>query len=33
MFADAATEDFSRDRLDHMIDLRQPLVVLASCLP
>ena len=30
MFADAATEDFFRARLDHMIDLRQPLVVLAS---
>ena len=33
MFADAATEDFFRARLDHMIDLRQPLVVLASRLP
>lgn len=33
MFADAATEDFFRARLDHMIDLRQPLAVLASRLP
>ena len=33
MFADAATADFFRARLDHMIDLRQPLVVLASRLP
>ena len=33
MFADAATEDFFRARLDHMIDLRQPLVVLASRMP
>ena len=33
MFTDATTEDFFRARLDHMIDLRQPLVVLASRLP
>lgn len=33
MFADAATADFFRARLDHMIDLRQPLVVLASRMP
>ena len=33
MFADAATEDFFRARLDHMIDLRHPLVVLASRMP
>ena len=30
MFADAAAEDFFRARLDHMIDLRHPLAVLAS---
>lgn len=33
MFADAATEDFFRARLDHMVDLRHPLVVLASRMP
>ncbi len=33
MFADAATEDFFRARLDHMIDLRHPLVVLTSRMP
>lgn len=33
MFADTATEDFFRARLDHMIDLRHPLVVLASRMP
>ncbi len=33
MFADAATEDFFRARLDPMIDLRHPLVVLASRMP
>ena len=33
MFADAATEDFFCARLDHMIDLRHPLVVLASRMP
>ena len=33
MFADAATADFFHARLDHMIDLRQPLVVLASHMP
>ncbi len=33
MFADAAAEDFFRARLDHMIDLRHPLVVLASRMP
>ena len=33
MFSDAATEDFFRARLDHMIDLRHPLVVLASRMP
>jgi hypothetical protein len=27
------TADFSRSRLDQMIDLRHPLVVLASCMP
>ena len=33
MFADAATEDFFRARLDHMIDLRHPLAVLSSRMP
>jgi IS5 family transposase len=33
MFADAATEDFFGARLDHMIDLRYPLAVLASRMP
>ncbi len=27
MFADAATEDFFRARLDHMVDLRHSLAV------
>ena len=33
MFADAATEDFFRARLDHMIDLRHSLAVLTSRMP
>ena len=33
MFADAASDDFFRARLDHMIDLRQSLAVLASRMP
>jgi IS5 family transposase len=33
MFADAATDDFFRARLDHMIDLCHSLVVLASRMP
>jgi transposase, IS5 family len=33
MFACPATDDFYRARLDHMIDLRQTLVVLASQMP
>jgi IS5 family transposase len=33
MFADAATDDFFRARLDHMIDLRHSLAVLASHMP
>lgn len=33
MFTDAATEDFFRVRLDHMIDLRHALEVLASRMP
>jgi IS5 family transposase len=33
MFTDAATEDFFRARLDHMIDLRHSLAVLASRMP
>lgn len=33
MFVCPATEDFFRLRLDHMIDLRHPLAVLASRLP
>ena len=33
MFACAATEDFFSARLDHMIDLRHPLAVLASRMP
>lgn len=32
-FACPASDDFSRPRLDHMIDLRHPLVVLASRMP
>ena len=33
MTAWSATVDFFRGRLDHMIDLRSPLVILASRLP
>jgi IS5 family transposase len=33
MFADAATDDFLRARLDHMIDLRHSLAVLTSRMP
>jgi len=33
MFCDTATEDFFRARLDHMLDLGQPLPVLASRMP
>jgi IS5 family transposase len=33
MFSDAATEDFFRARLDHMIDLRHSLAVLSSRMP
>jgi IS5 family transposase len=33
MFACPATDDFFRSRIDHMIDLRHPLVVLASRMP
>ena len=33
MFSDAATDDFFRARLDHMIDLRHSLAVLASRMP
>ena len=33
MFADAATDDFYRARLDHTIDLRHSLAVLASRIP
>lgn len=33
MFACPATEDFFRSRIDHMIDLRHPLAVLASRMP
>ena len=32
-FARPATADFSRPRIDHMIDLRHPLAVLASRMP
>jgi IS5 family transposase len=32
-FARPATDDFSRSRIDHMIDLRHPLAVLASRMP
>ena len=32
-FACSATEDFFRSRIDHMIDLRHPLAVLASRMP
>ncbi len=33
MFACPATDDFSSSRIDHMIDLRHPLAVLASRMP
>ena len=33
MCADAATEDFLRARLDHMVDLRHSLAVLVSRMP
>lgn len=33
MYACAATDDFFRSRIDHMIDLRHPLAVLASRMP
>ena len=33
MFACAATDDFFRSRIDHMIDLRHPLAMLASRMP
>ena len=33
MFACPATDDFFRSRIDHMIDLRHPLAVLASRMP
>ena len=33
MFACAATDDFFRSRIDHMLDLRHPLAVLASRMP
>ena len=33
LFACAATDDFFRSRIDHMIDLRHPLAVLASRMP
>ncbi len=33
IFACPATEDFFRSRIDHMIDLRHPLAVLASRMP
>jgi IS5 family transposase len=33
VFSDAATDDFFRARLDHMIDLRHSLAVLASRMP
>ena len=33
IFACSATEDFFRSRIDHMIDLRHPLAVLASRMP
>ena len=33
MFACPATDDFFRSRIDHMIDLRHPLSVLASRMP
>nr|WP_226858556.1 hypothetical protein [Diaphorobacter aerolatus] len=33
MFACPATDDFFRSRIDHMIDVRHPLAVLASRMP
>ncbi|MCW5230482.1 hypothetical protein [Verminephrobacter eiseniae] len=33
MFACPATDDFFRSRIDHMIDLRHPLAVLATRMP
>jgi IS5 family transposase len=33
MFACPATDDFFRSRIDHMIDLRHPLAVLAARMP
>ena len=33
IFVCPATEDFFRSRIDHMIDLRHPLAVLASRMP
>ncbi len=33
LFACPATDDFFRSRIDHMIDLRHPLAVLASSMP
>ena len=33
MFACPASENFLRARLDHVIDLRKPLVVLTSHMP
>ena len=33
IFACSATEDFFRSRIDHMIDLRHPLAVLAGRIP
>jgi len=33
LFACPATDDFFRSRIDHMIDLRHPLAVLASRMP
>ena len=33
MFVCPATDDFFRSRIDHMIDLRHPLAVLASRMP
>jgi IS5 family transposase len=32
-FARPVTDDFFRSRIDHMIDLRHPLAVLASRMP
>ena len=33
MYACPAADDFFRSRIDHMIDLRHPLAVLASRMP